>query len=83
MQRKSRSPVPLYEAIKRHVLDQIDSHRLKSGERIPSEHELTKLFKVSRMTVNRAIRELSVEGRVVRVPGVGSFVATPAQAHPL
>lgn len=35
------------------------------------------------MTVNRAIRELSVEGRVVRVAGVGSFVAKPAQAHPL
>ena len=30
---------------------------------------------VSRMTVNRALRELSHEGRLYRVQGVGTFVA--------
>ncbi|HAK56584.1 MAG TPA: histidine utilization repressor [Acidobacteria bacterium] len=83
MTSRKRPPAPLYEVVKRHVLDRIDSGRLQAGERIPSEHELTRRLKVSRMTVNRAIRELSSEGRVVRIAGVGSFVATPAQAHPL
>ncbi len=36
------------------------------------------------MTVNRAMRELALEGRLVRVAGVGSFVAPPGtRAHPL
>jgi DNA-binding GntR family transcriptional regulator len=30
---------------------------------------------MSRMTVNRALRDLVQQGRIVRVAGVGSFVA--------
>ena len=42
---------------------------------LPSEHELVAQFGISRMTANRALRELVEQGRVVRVAGVGSFVA--------
>jgi GntR family transcriptional regulator, histidine utilization repressor len=43
-----------------------------------------KSFGVSRMTANRALRELRDAGVLVRVAGVGSFVADPhAHAHPL
>ena len=40
-----------------------------------SEHELVAQFGMARMTVNRALRELVEQGRIVRVAGVGSFVA--------
>ncbi|WP_373090045.1 histidine utilization repressor [Sneathiella sp.] len=70
-------PKPLYQTIKNYVLDHIDSGKWKSGARIPSESEIVKILGASRMTVNRAIRELSVEGRVTRIQGVGTFVAEP------
>jgi histidine utilization repressor len=43
--------------------------------RVPSEQELVNEFGVARMTVNRALRELAEQGVIVRVAGVGSFVA--------
>ncbi|TNE35552.1 MAG: histidine utilization repressor [Alphaproteobacteria bacterium] len=70
-------PRPLYQTIKDYVLDHIDSGKWKSGTRIPSESEIVKTLGASRMTVNRAIRELSVEGHVKRIQGVGTFVAEP------
>jgi len=45
--------------------------------KIPSESALVAEFRVSRMTVNRALRELTMEGVVMRMQGVGSFVAEP------
>jgi GntR family histidine utilization transcriptional repressor len=42
---------------------------------MPSEAELVAQFAVSRMTVNRALRELQAEGLVQRTQGVGTFAA--------
>lgn len=42
---------------------------------MPSEAELVAEFSVSRMTVNRALRELQLEGLVDRIQGVGTFAA--------
>lgn len=54
------------------------------GDRVPSENELVRELEVSRMTANRALRELAADGVLVRVAGVGTFVAEQrAQAHPL
>jgi len=51
---------------------------------VPSENELVRELDVSRMTANRALRELAADGVLVRVAGVGTFVAEQrAQAHPL
>ena len=68
---------PLYATIKKHILEGVHSGDLKPGDKIPSESELVEQFEVSRMTVNRALRELKDEGIVVRLAGVGSFVADP------
>lgn len=68
-------PAPQYLKVKTHLREGIASGRWRPGERLPSESELTEQFGVSRMTVNRALRELHQEGMVDRVQGVGSFVA--------
>ncbi|AKJ29088.1 histidine utilization repressor [Caldimonas brevitalea] len=68
---------PAYLQLKRHVLAQIAAGRWRTGDRIPSEGELTREFGLSRMTVNRALRELAASGAITRVQGVGSFVAGP------
>ncbi|WP_263854075.1 histidine utilization repressor [Sphingomonas parva] len=65
-------------AIKQFVVKGIASGELKPGDRLPSEAELVDQFKVSRMTASRALRELQNSGIIVRLPGVGSFVAEPA-----
>jgi GntR family transcriptional regulator, histidine utilization repressor len=75
---------PLYLRVKRHILDNIDSGKWGISTRVPSENEIVKSFGVSRMTANRALRELRDEGILVRIAGVGSFVADrQAHAHPL
>lgn len=66
---------PLYARLKRHLLEKILNGTVEPGDRIPSENELVKEFKISRMTANRALRELMDEGYVVRIAGVGTFVA--------
>lgn len=68
---------PLYSKIKDHIINLIETGQLKAGERIPSENTLVKEFGVSRMTANRALKELKEQGLVERVLGVGTFVAEP------
>jgi len=67
--------VPQYERIKAHVLAQVQNGRWKEGDMIPAEERLADLFGVARMTVNRAIRELTAEGVLSRRQGAGTFVA--------
>lgn len=75
---------PLYLQVKRHILDNIGSGKWGTSSRVPSENEIVKSFGVSRMTANRALRELRDEGVLVRIAGVGSFVADRhAHGHPL
>lgn len=66
---------PRYQQVKAHVLGLIASGRLQANDRVPSEHELTEALGVSRMTANRALRELAEEGYVTRLAGAGTFVA--------
>jgi len=66
---------PLYRQVKEYIKARIDSGELGIGMRIASENELVTTLNVSRMTVNRALRELSAEGRLKRIQGRGTFVA--------
>lgn len=50
----------------------------RPGERIPTEPELCRLFGVSRITIRKAIDELSSEGWLVRQQGRGTFVQLSA-----
>ena len=67
--------IPAYERVKRYVLDRIQRGAWKEGDAIPGEEALARQFGVSRMTVNRALRELSDEQIVERVQGSGTYVA--------
>ncbi|HKJ97942.1 MAG TPA: histidine utilization repressor [Desulfotignum sp.] len=70
-------PRALYEQIKQQIIREIDAGRLKPDDRVPSETRLAEAFKASRMTANRALKELAEEGRIIRIQGVGTFVARP------
>lgn len=69
----------LYARVKEMIVTRINEGEWRPGDRLPSENELVRDLGVSRMTINRALRELSLEGVIVRAKGVGSFVA---QAKP-
>ncbi len=64
-----------YAKVKRHLKDGLAEGRWPPGALMPSEAELVAQFGVSRMTVNRALRELQAEGLVQRTQGVGTFAA--------
>lgn len=68
------SSSPLYLQIKQYIDTKIQSGRWPIGHRIPTELELTKQFGVSRMTVNKAVRDLVSEGKLQRKPRLGTFV---------
>jgi GntR family transcriptional regulator of arabinose operon len=57
-----------------YVLAEIESGKLKDGERLPSEAELVREFATSRPTVARALRDLQNLGLVERKVGSGTYV---------
>lgn len=69
--------LPLYQQIKRNVRARIRTRQWQPGTRLPSENEMVHSLGVSRMTVHRALRELTQEGLLERVHGLGTFVAKP------
>ena len=73
---------PVWRQIRRAILDRITSGRWPPGTRIPSEIELTAHFGVSRMTTNRAIQSLALEGHLERHRRIGTIVASRAQERP-
>lgn len=75
MSDEASAALPAYEQIKAFVKAQINSGAWRPGDPVPSEAALQHQFGLSRMTVNRAIKELAVEGLVTRVRGSGTVVA--------
>lgn len=69
--------LPLYQQIKRNIRTSIRKRQWQPGTRLPSENALVNGLGVSRMTVHRALRELTQEGLLERVHGLGTFVAKP------
>jgi GntR family histidine utilization transcriptional repressor len=80
--RLSNTAAPLYEKVKLYVLEMIESGKWSTENRLPGEPELARQLGISRMTINRALRELANESIVNRIPGVGTFVSSgkPASA---
>ena len=71
----STSDLAAYQQVKAFVKAQIACGIWRSGDAVPSESALQQQFGISRMTANRAIRELAVEGLVTRIQGSGTVVA--------
>lgn len=81
VKREMTKAVPAYQRIKSAILDNIHSGKWQAGEAISTEMALAKEFGVSRMTVNRALKELSQERVLERRQGSGTFVAQQQFNH--
>ena len=68
--------MPLYQVVKRSLLNAIESGGCAPGETLPSETEIAGAMGVSIGTLRRAVDELAAEHILVRRQGRGTFVAT-------
>ena len=74
---QSVSSSPLYHQLMQRIADDIEKGNYPVGSRIPPEHELEETYQVSRVTVRRALAELTAEGLLERKQGKGTFVSIP------
>ncbi|MDO9464726.1 MAG: GntR family transcriptional regulator [bacterium] len=69
------NPLPVYVQIKQQIKAQIKNKQLNPFDRIPSIPEMTRMCRVSPMTIRHAYTELVNEGLLFREHGKGTFVA--------
>jgi GntR family histidine utilization transcriptional repressor len=69
--------VARYQEIRQALESAIVSGSWPPGARVPSEAQLLKRYRCSRMTVNKALSALAASGLIVRRRRFGSFVAKP------
>jgi GntR family transcriptional repressor for pyruvate dehydrogenase complex len=68
-----------YEDIVKQIRDLIEKGKLKKGDQLPTERELTDAFKVSRATVREAIRTLESMRLVESRQGDGTYVLASSE----
>ncbi|MEO1987034.1 MAG: GntR family transcriptional regulator [Martelella sp.] len=68
---------PIYRRLKAELARAVESGKLAHGEALPPERDLARIVGVSRVTVRRAIAELTSEGFLQRRHGAGTFVLRP------
>jgi GntR family transcriptional repressor for pyruvate dehydrogenase complex len=71
----------VYEQIAQQLLARISERHLRPGDPLPTERELTQLYRAGRSSVREALRMLESKGVIEAVDG-GSF-AVAAYANPL
>jgi GntR family transcriptional regulator len=67
--------LPLYAQLKEALIAAIQRGELAPGDQLPSQSKLREQYRMSHMTVRRAINELISEGVIYSIPGKGSYVA--------
>ncbi len=77
------SYIPLYIQVRDILKELINSGKLKPGDQIPSENELSTEYNISRMTVRQASQELMREGLIIIRRGEGTFVNSASHTQML
>ncbi|MCK4505217.1 MAG: GntR family transcriptional regulator [Candidatus Aegiribacteria sp.] len=72
----SRSAIPVYEQLKRHIRLHIVSGRLAEDEKLPSIRELASTLRINPNTVAKTYNHLETDGFVTSRKGLGFFVTT-------
>jgi GntR family transcriptional repressor for pyruvate dehydrogenase complex len=65
----------IHEEVVTQIHELIREGKLKAGDQLPSERELSETFKVSRTSVREALRALETKGLIISRTGTGNFVA--------
>ena len=68
------SSKPLYLQVEADIKNRILSKQYMPGDKLPTENELSAQYNVSKITIRKAIQNLSDEGYVNKVQGKGTFI---------
>lgn len=74
LQLNPKDHTPIYEQIKEQLKTMIVSGVLKPDDKIPSVRELAQMLTINPNTIQKAYKELELEGFIYSVRGKGSFV---------
>ncbi|OWT60382.1 FadR/GntR family transcriptional regulator [Candidimonas nitroreducens] len=74
-------PDNLPDAIAQQIRLKILAGDFEQGAKLPTEYELSEIFKVSRNVVREAIARLKLNGLIETRRGIGSFVSQNARAR--
>jgi len=66
----------VYEEIVSKIKVMLENGRLKSGDQLPGERELSEVFQVSRSSVREALRTLETQGYLESRQGEGTYIAS-------
>jgi GntR family transcriptional regulator len=66
--------MPLYLQLKHEIKHEIESQKYSVNEKIPTEQQFSEQYKISRITVRKALAELVEEGYLIKIQGKGTFV---------
>jgi GntR family transcriptional regulator len=72
-----KSYIPYYIQVMDAIKEQVEQGGMPPGEQLPGEPELCRIFDVSRTVIRQALKELEIQGLIVREKGRGTFVAEP------
>lgn len=70
------SSTPLHSQLRAAIDARIESGEWPPERQLPPERELCEQFHVSRITVRQALHQLVTEGRLIRIHGRGTYVAS-------
>src|SRR4030088_1806827 len=76
------APQPRYLTLARTLAGEIKAGTLGVGDRLPGERELCRQFRVSRVTVRRALAVLQDEGLIESIGARGWFVTPSVLGEP-
>ena len=69
-----KSDIPIYIQIATDIKEQIISKRFSEGSKLPSVRDLSVIYEVTALTIQRAVQQLEYEGIIQSKKGVGNFV---------
>lgn len=75
--------VPYYYQLYENIVDSIEKNMLSEGDRLFGEIQLCEKYDVSRITVRQALKELEVNGYIVRERGKGTFIRKKIETYSL
>lgn len=63
-----------YQMISKEIIQKIESGELLPGDKVPSENELIKTYKISNTTARKSLLDVELNGWATRIKGKGTFV---------
>lgn len=80
LSRDRRNRAFLYRQLSDIIKQDIESGKFKPGDRLPSMDDLAEFYSVNKVTVRRALSDLSVAGLIYSVPAQGTYVSDQPRA---